>query len=273
MDHDGRMMGQARAMAPVEVRVLTLGLAGLDEAAVAPLLPMLDEEERRRATRFTFAHSRVEFTAAHALARAALAAATGAPPAAFRYRPGPYGKPEALLEDGHRSAPVSFNLSHTDGLVGVAVAAAPGLRLGFDLEALERRVTPRVARGVYRPEELAWLAAQPGEDAWRLGFLRLWTLKESFIKATGRGLGQGLSTFWFALDADIEAPPAIRFVPPGPERPEEWVFAQRLLGDGCFLGAVGLHRGGAAGHDAVRIEWEDMDLPRLRQALGFTAGG
>jgi 4'-phosphopantetheinyl transferase len=249
------------------LRILTLPLAGLDEASVAPLGAVLDAEERRRAARFLFPRNRVEFVAAHALTRAALAAALpGAAPAAFGFRPGPYGKPEALLPDG-RPAPLSFNLSHTDGLVGVAVAATPGLRLGFDLEPLARRVTPEVARTVYRPEELAWLAAQPDEDSWRLGFLRLWTLKESFIKATGRGIGQGLSTFWFELDPEIAATPRFHLQPGTAEREEGWVFTQRLL-PGGFLGAVGLHRPGAAEAAEPEVAWTALDLPGLLSSLG-----
>lgn len=257
--------------ATAELRVVTLRLDGLDEAGVAPLGAVLDAEETRRAARFVFARNRVEFIAAHALARAALAAALpGTAPAAFGFRPGAYGKPDALL-DG-RPAPLSFNLSHTAGVVGVAVAPVPGLRLGFDLESLDRQVTPDVARSVYRPEELAWLAAQPDEASWRLGFLRLWTLKESFIKATGRGIGQGLSTFWFELDPAIEAAPRLRLLPGTAERAEEWVFAQRLLAGGC-LAALGLHRpppeGGAA---PLQATWTALDLAALRAALPPAAG-
>ncbi len=257
-------MGQGAAA--LRVRVLTLPVAGLEEAAVEPLLAVLDAAERQRAARFAFARNRVEFTAAHALARAALATATGAPAASLGFAAGPHGKPEALLADG-RAAPASFNLSHTEGVVGVAVAAAPGLRLGFDLEPLTRRVSPAVAEGVFRPEELAWLAARPGEAGWREGFLRLWTLKEAFIKATGRGLAQGLQSFWF-LPEDA-GPPRLRLPQGAAERAEDWVFDQRRVPGGA-LGAVGLHR--PAGQGATAFAWESLDLPALRLALSISPG-
>ncbi len=117
------------AREPPTVCVWTMATAGLDEAAVQPWRCELDTEERARADRFVFAHSRIAFIAAHALARSALAAAAGAAPGDFRFVPGPYGKPTAWL---HGRAPdLSFSLSHTDGMVGVAVARPAGLPAGL----------------------------------------------------------------------------------------------------------------------------------------------
>src|SRR5262249_54695591 len=62
------------------VQVWTLRTDGLTEAAVAPWLAILDEEERARAARFVFPRHRIQFTAAHALTRMALAQATGIAP-------------------------------------------------------------------------------------------------------------------------------------------------------------------------------------------------
>ncbi|WP_135466890.1 4'-phosphopantetheinyl transferase family protein [Crenalkalicoccus roseus] len=236
--------------------IRTLPLRGLGEAEIAPLLAVLDGTERARAERFAFARNRIQFVAAHALTRATLAAIGGAPPAAWRFVPGPHGKPAALL--GDRPSALSFNLSHTEGMVGVAAIAVPEAMLGFDLEPARRGVSERLARSVFRPEELAWLAALPPAER-GFGAMRLWTLKEAFIKATGRGVGQGLSTFWFELP-----PPRLRLAPGVPGRPEEWLFDQRLLG-GDVLGAVGLRCGDGA---PPRLDWQGCDLPALRRELG-----
>ena len=82
----------------VAVRVWTMITAGLDEDAVTPWAAVLDAAERARAVRFVFAHSRITFIAAHALARAALAEAAGASPGAFSFAAGAHGKPEAQLD-------------------------------------------------------------------------------------------------------------------------------------------------------------------------------
>jgi 4'-phosphopantetheinyl transferase len=221
------------------VQVWTLRLEGVDELAVAEWRDILDATERERADRFMFARHRVEFTAAHALVRFALSSITpDAHPMSWRLVGGKNGKPVACL--GEQPAPLSFNLSHTDGLVGVAMMPWPDRAIGFDLEALDRKVTLDIADRYFRSEEIAWLRSLP-ETARSEGFLRLWTLKEAFIKATGEGLSQDLAAFWFS-----PLPPRIHFTPALPERAEEWHFEQRLVAE-RFVAAVGLcHRDGVA---------------------------
>jgi 4'-phosphopantetheinyl transferase len=244
------------SLAPVRVRVWTMTTEGLNEAAVAPWAAVLDAPERARAARFALPRSRIGFIAAHALTRAALAAATGAPAATFGFAAGAHGKPEALL--GGRPAGVAFNLAHTQGLVGVALAAVPGLPLGFDLEPLARRAPLEVARRYFTASEVAGLDGLPA-PARAERFFRLWTLKEAFIKATGKGLTQDLSSFWFCLD-----PPAIRFAPGLAERPRDWCFAQRIVGGG-FLAAIGV-RGQGAGIEAA---WREAEPAGLDPGLGL----
>ena len=232
------------------VQVWTLRVAGLDEAAVAPWLAMLDAGERERAARFVFARHRVLFIAAHALMRAALAELAGQPPAAWRFVADAHGKPSAWLDD--HAAAISFNLSHTEGMAGIAAVAASGRALGFDLEPLARNVDLAVADRFFCPQEVAWLEklAEPQRPA---GFLRLWTLKESFIKATGKGLTQNLASFWFD-----PCPPRIHFMPPLAEPEGDWRFEQRIL-DGGFVAALGLrHRG-----ESVETRWTAVEAAAI----------
>jgi 4'-phosphopantetheinyl transferase len=250
------MSARANPVPAIAVRVWTMSIAGLDEADVLPWADVLDAQERARAARFAFPHSRIAFIAAHALARAAIGAATGAPPAAFSFVAGAHGKPEAMLHG--RPAGLAFNLSHTHGLVGVALASIPGLQLGFDLEPVERRAPIEVARRYFTGTEVAWLEALP-ESARAEGFFRLWTLKEAFLKATGKGLTQDLSSFWFEVD-----PPAIGFAPDLNEHAPDWCFAQRIV-QGGFLAAIGL-RGQGAGIDIV---WRELDPAGFDPAAGL----
>lgn len=242
---------QATSSGTTVVHVWTLPVDRLDEAAAAPLLAILDEAERGRGARFVTARHRVLFVAAHALVRAALSALAGEPAAAWRFVADKNGKPAAFL--GPRPAPLSFNLSHTEGLAGVAAIAHPGWALGFDLEPLARDVRLAVADRFFSRHEIAWLEGLD-EPLRRPGFLRLWTLKEAFIKATGKGLTQDLASFWFD-----PCPPRIHFAAALDERPEDWWFEQRVL-DGGHVAALGLRHRGAS---RIETRWVAVDPGEL----------
>ena len=214
--------------AAAPIRLWAMPVHKLKEADVAKWRDVLDDAERARAARFAFARNRVEYVAAHALARRLLSEVTGAAPDAFRYLAGPKGKPAALV--GGRPAGVHFNLSHTNGMVAIAVS--PGGELGLDTEAIDRRVDLAVADRYFFGAESRWLAELPTERRAE-GFLRLWTLKEAYIKATGLGLSQPLDEFWFEVD-----PPRIRFTPAIADDERAWRFEQRVLA-GRFLVALG----------------------------------
>jgi 4'-phosphopantetheinyl transferase len=205
----------------------------LDEPAVTGWLSTLDEIERARAARFVFPRHRVQFITAHVLVRTALGRLCGVPPAAWRFVADAHGKPSAWLEDG--PAPVSFNLSHTEGMVGLAIRLGAGWAIGFDLEPVARTVDLAVADRFFAAREVAWLGGL-AESARAEGFVRLWTLKEAFIKATGKGLTQNLAAFSFD-----PFPPRIRFTAELLEREADWWFEQRLL-DGGFVAAIGLRQ-------------------------------
>src|SRR5690349_8808153 len=143
----------------LQVRVWTMRVDGLDEEAIAAWRDSLDDAECQRAARFVFARNRIEFVAAHALLRAALAAAFGAPAEAWHFVAGAHGKPAAWV--GGAPAPLSFNLSHTTGIVGLAAVAGSGCELGFDLENLARKIDLKVADRYFTPREVAWLGALP----------------------------------------------------------------------------------------------------------------
>ena len=90
-----------------------------------------------------------------------------------------------------------FNLAHTRGLVVLAVAR--GALLGIDVEIYEKKVPLEVARRFFSPVEVEGLEALPA-DAQPRRFLRLWTLKESYLKAVGTGIAGGLDSMTFRID-------------------------------------------------------------------------
>lgn len=140
---------------------------------------VLSTDEQARAARFIAPSARRQFVAGRGILRHLLARYTGQPAQALRLSTGPHGKPALAGPSA-----LTFSLSHTEGLLLLAVAR--NLDVGVDVE----RVRPiegvhRVAARCFTAQECAELEAGPE------GFLRLWTSRESALKACGLGISQG----------------------------------------------------------------------------------
>ena len=92
---------------------------------------------------------------------------------------------------------LQFNITHSESFVACAVS--DGIEVGIDVEPV-CRIPPFEILGTHFSEtERRWIEGLPRVDR-AAGLLRLWTLKEAFIKATGKGLDQPLSSFTFEFD-------------------------------------------------------------------------
>ena len=161
------------------------------------LAALLDAQERARAARFAFAADREAYVAAHALTRRALACFASASPMALRFAADDYGKPS--LVDPPSARQLQFSLSHTRGLVGVGIAMARDV--GVDVERIaEDRIGIELAERILPAAEVAYLRRQP--EAARAGAtMVVWTLKEAYVKAIGKGLSYPLDAFVVLPDA------------------------------------------------------------------------
>lgn len=202
------------------VDLVTLATEGLTIADVAPVRAWLSEDERRRADRFVHDVDRVTFTAAHALVRAVLSEHGAARRAEWRFRENRHGCP-FVVDDQAGAPPLSFNLSHTTGLVAVAVTR--GRAVGVDVERVDRAVTDGIAERHFAPAEVAALRRLPPALQARV-FFEYWTLKEAYIKARGMGLAIPLDAFAFTLH-EVE-PPTVAFVDGFDDRADRWQFWQ-----------------------------------------------
>jgi 4'-phosphopantetheinyl transferase len=147
---------------------------------------VLNEEERQRAFRFKKEGTRRHSLIGRGVLRCLLGRFLAIPPHDVALNLGPNGKPEA---NG-----LSFNVAHSGDVILIAVART-GM-LGIDVERINP-ATPvlDIAERYFAPEEIAQIAANKSDEAQRTAFFRLWTRKEAIIKADGRGLSVGLSSF------------------------------------------------------------------------------
>lgn len=112
-------------------------------------------------------------------------------PVTFDY--GPQGKP--YLKDGC----VYFNISHSGNWVICAVSAC---EVGCDVEKIVP-IDLKIAERFFFHEEYDDIAAQTTQETQNEMFYRYWTLKESFMKATGLGMKLPLDSFRIVLGSEI----------------------------------------------------------------------
>ncbi len=180
---------------PLGADTLHIWIARDDEIVDPVLLDQyrdwLTEQESARMARFMFHKNRHQYLITRALLRATLSLyAPSLPPARWTFASNEWGKPSIIAPP----TPLAFNLSHTDGMVVLAVAA--GGELGIDVEQIDRTVGFDIADRFFSPLEVADLFALP-DSARQQGFFDLWTLKEAYIKACGMGLSIPLDSFSF----------------------------------------------------------------------------
>ncbi|MDE6730400.1 MAG: 4'-phosphopantetheinyl transferase superfamily protein, partial [Oscillospiraceae bacterium] len=83
-----------------------------------------------------------------------------------------------------------FNLSHCDGL---AVCLVSSRECGVDVE-MRRAVRPGILRKIFTSEEQELVLRSDNPD---LEFTRIWTLKEAYVKAIGKGIAFPMQEIFF----------------------------------------------------------------------------
>ncbi len=208
---------------------------------VSALLPGLTDQERQRAARFVCPEALHLFVVSHAALHWAL---RGAGIYSYSFAWTAQGKP--YLAD-HPA--LHFNLSHTKGLIPVALSA--GHPVGVDVERLTTPQTYReLAPRVMTPAECTYMAAQQRpEDR----FTQLWSAKEALMKATGLG---------FTLppqDIEFAGPePTLTRLPTAQGPAETWQLrTQRLPGHWLALAA----QAPALAFDPIHLSPQDLVAP------------
>ena len=163
------------------------------------LLTLLSEEERAKSICFHFADDRLRYIVTRAMLRTVLSRYANVAPEEWTFEQNAYGRPSIHTHLSERSGDLNFNLSHTRGLI--ALGGCRGFSVGVDVEHLERQPALAVAERFFSPKEAAELAALAPELQARR-FFEYWTLKESYIKAHGKGIAHTLDSFSFSFPSD-----------------------------------------------------------------------
>lgn len=158
---------------------------------------LLSPAELERWQHFGTWRGRREYLLTRELVRTTLSHYADVDPRAWRFQVGRTGRPEIVAASG--DVPLRFNVSHTAGLVVCAVARERAV--GVDVEAWDRpHRAVALAERYFAPDEAAAIRGC-AEDARAPLFVRLWTLKEAYVKARAAALATALHDAAFTIDA------------------------------------------------------------------------
>ncbi len=216
----------------------------------------LDEPDRQRAAMFRKATTRNQHVIGRGMSRRLLSR-DNIDPRSIQFGVEPHGKPTVAEPTAARRP---FNVTHTDGLVMCGIGDLNHQAVGIDVERLQRQTDPSLADRYFSQPEVQFLNRCRSDEARRRMFLRIWTLKESFIKAIGTGLSMPLADFAFQqIDADS---PTIRMLNPDLESDLHWRFYSIQPRPG-FIAALAV----ATKDMATNVDYELLGFEELVEKL------
>ncbi|MCG9556254.1 4'-phosphopantetheinyl transferase family protein [Vibrio kanaloae] len=175
-------------------------LNDLDEGSdhVSRLKQKLTADEVAKVERYRMPSSQTQALYVRSCLRAILSRYFCFQPEEWRFEYGEKGKP-SLVEKQQIETGLNFNISHSKEYLLIAVCQTKGqpLQLGVDIE--HARISTNIAaimKHYFSESEISDFL-ELDDASQRERFFDLWALKESYIKATGKGLATSLKSFSF----------------------------------------------------------------------------
>ncbi|NOJ04134.1 4'-phosphopantetheinyl transferase superfamily protein [Vibrio splendidus] len=166
--------------------------------SVSQLKNRLTADEIAKVERYRMPSSQTQALYVRNYLRAILSRYSCLPPEKWRFEYGEKGKP-SLIEKQQIETGLNFNISHSKEHLLIAVCQKEGkqVQLGVDIEhARSSTNIDSIMKHYFSDKELTDLLKLNKEEQ-RERFFDLWALKESYIKATGKGLATSLRSFSF----------------------------------------------------------------------------
>lgn len=241
-------------MSPAQVDLWLAREVRLRGADLQPKLERhLSADDLARIQRMRFPAGRLEQRITRALARHVLSHyLPQVLPANWRFEVGDMGRPAVARDMPEEARRLNFNLAHSHGLVVMAVGSMAGL--GVDVERISPTVPLEVAQRYFSTQEIAALESLPAAEKPRR-FQRLWTLKESYLKAVGTGISGGLGSMTFHVDGG-----GIRFERDDDEDASHWQFREITVDDEHLVAIACLDRDSPA---PLQVRLRDFSVQEL----------
>jgi len=221
---------------------------------------MLSAEEQQRYQRFLFAADRRRFLLTRAAIRILLSRYDiRQQPGSWCFGRNQHGRPELLQEPAHHLTTLSFNISHSDGVIVIALVADG--QTGVDIESINiKRRSVDLAQRYFSPAEYSAMLKLPRNEQ-EQRFFDLWTLKEAFVKACGAGLKIPLRWFTFLFPEPQRL--TVTFESELAEKVEHWHFWQ-LQYSKTHTVAIALT---GSSHKIRKLRMFELELPDIVRNL------
>jgi 4'-phosphopantetheinyl transferase len=186
---------------------------------------VISNQELVHSRTFKVERERQRYIARRAMLRQLLGRYSGLDPMAIQYQVNPYGK-LSLLDSA-----LAFSLAGCQDRM--AIAFALGAEVGVDLEHTRplADIPSLVARWFSSEEQAGWsdLPAEKQTEA----FYHIWTQKEAFIKATGRGMSFPLKDL--SVEGNPDMPPRLVSIESLSDGDAYWMPVEAWKMDACQL--------------------------------------
>jgi len=154
-------------------------------------------------------------------------------PKALAFSTSDRGKPHLAFSD--IDDPPYFNLSHSGNVIVLVVASVD---VGVDVESLREIPNAERMAGRFFSRGEQTRINDLDEATRNRSFLRIWTQKEAYLKATGLGVGMPLREV--ETEPDPEAPPRLLAVAGDREEATRWTLLEaEVPGAVCIVAARG----------------------------------
>lgn len=155
----------------------------------------LTAEEIKARDRFVFQKDKDQYLLTRTLVRKVFAEKFKLLPSEIEFDKNPYGKPFIK----HPATDLVFNISHTAGLIILGLAENLET-IGIDIENTSRPTDIGVIMPtVFMDQEIESLLSLP-KTTQKSRFFDIWTLKESYMKAVGKGFYLPPKSFRFVFE-------------------------------------------------------------------------
>ena len=163
----------------------------LDKTQRMYLLKFLSAEEKSKIHKFKFIKDQETAIVSRFLLRTRIAELTGERAEKLIIKYNKYGRPKIANKKNRN---FDYNISHSGNWI--VLAYGEGM-IGVDIEKI-KPIDTDVGNSCFCPVEIGHIKKDSNEEL--KNFYRFWVLKESFIKAIGKGVSFPLKDCYFLLD-------------------------------------------------------------------------